>query len=233
MADKLKFGKIRIETFNLWKEYTGRSGRGYNESIADTYECDWQLKADEKFSKHISVFCSLGEWASNISDILKDKSLHDLDFFTNNHRQPLYRYYTRLLLVVSEMLVDFQNIYEESDKKAIGTKARKFYSTDSNKKEIDNLFGYINNVCKHKTRSIHTCNHHLNIWFEDTGRPSRRKEQIKIGNTKFDKTKKPVIIVPPLSYIISVLINCYEQLNELFETNESDFDRLCIKYKEI
>jgi len=230
MSNKIKFGKIRKKAFKTWKEYTGRSGKGYNENIAGTYECDWQNKADKKYSMHISVFCSLGEWASNISDILKDKSLDNLDLLNINHRQALYRYYTRLLLVESEMLTDFQNIFQVSVPGLTGNKVRQLLSTDSEEKEINNLIGFINTVCKHKTANIHSCNHHLNIWFEDTGRDSRYKDQIKIGYLNFDKTKRPVVVVPQLEYFINILIQCYHALDSLYNDNDLAFEEICDKY---
>jgi hypothetical protein len=35
--------------------------------------------------EHISIFCSLGEWANNISDILKDDSKDYYNFLIEDH----------------------------------------------------------------------------------------------------------------------------------------------------
>jgi len=228
----MKFAIVRKEAISYWKEHTGRSCRGFNEDISRTYECDWQNMAGEKFNNnHISIFCSIGEWASNISDILKDKSLDELNLKNSRHRPALFRYYTRFFLVASEMLTDFQDVYMESagvDQRS----ARKFLSSDERETEVHEFFAYVNHVCKHKVRNIHTCNHHLPIWFEDIGYSSRRINKILLGNFKFDTSVKQIIIVPRLEYVLYLLLNSYSLLDDHFSNEDHNFEKLCSKYCE-
>lgn len=226
----MKFEIVRKEALAYWKEYSGRSCRGFNENISETYECTWQNIASEKFgNNHISIFCSIGEWASNISDILKDESLDNLDMRIHRHRPALFRFYTRFLLITSEMLTDFQDMYQVYS--GVQQKvARKFLSPSDN--EIDQLFSYINSVCKHKVPKVHKCNHHLPIWFEDLSQPTHRLNQIRVGNLEFNSSKRPLIVVPQLQYVLYLILFAYSVLDDEFRKQDQNFKKFCSEYSE-
>lgn len=223
------FGNIRRQSFLLWEQETNRNCDLVNDDITGSFECKWQDRATIDFGyEHISIFCSLGEWANNISDNLQDVSCDNYNFLDDDHRQALFRYYTRLLLIVSEMLCDFEEIVQK-----IGLleskKAREFLS--SKKGEMDSLLGFINTVCKHKVGNLHHCNHHLPIWFEDCKESFTFAKPIYIGNLDFDQPDG--MLIPKLSYFVQVILNCYSRLDELFEKETDKFKMICDEYNGI
>jgi len=179
------FGNIRKQTFHLWQVGTNRNCQLDNDDITGSFECKWQDRATFELDyQHISIFCSLGEWASNISDILKDESCDYYDFLNDENRQALFRYYTRLLLVVSEIICDFEEIVQKIESSQT-KKAREFLS--DKRGEVDSLLNFVNRVCKHKVKTMHRCNHHLPIWFDDCPQRHAFTKPISIGNLDFNQ----------------------------------------------
>lgn len=237
-----RFFEYRLNALNYWIDSTNRIITDKystipSDNLVNTFECRWQNKSTKG---HISIFCSLGEWASNITDILKDESLDKCYFENEEESQLLYRYFTRLLLVVSEILTDFQDIYivslglnpkNNSHKKQAAPRKFLFGIKEVDPDPLTEILNFINNVCKHKTQHIHKCNHHLPIHFEDNTNTSKLdlKEFIHIKNLEFS-TNKAGIVMPKLSSILYTIILCYEKLNYYFESDEPAFDKICEVY---
>jgi len=226
--DAMKFGYFRKQTFLQWEQQTKRRCHLVNDDITGSFECKWQDSATFDFGyEHISIFCSLGEWANNISDILKDRSCDKFSFLNDDHRQALFRYYTRMMLIISEMLSDFDDIVQKTEPTRLKSKkAREFLS--NRKGEVDSLFAFINNVCKHKVGGLHSSNHHLPIWFEDCRESSPFVKPISIE--KFNVEHPDGILIPKLSYLVQVILQCYSQLDKLFEKETDKFKIICDKY---
>jgi len=224
------FGNTRKQAFSLWETSTNRNCNGVNDDITGSFECKWQDRAtlDMRYS-HISIFCSLGEWANNISDILQQDSCDYYNYLDEDHCQALFRYYTRLLLVISEILTDFEKIIIEVKVSIDTQKAREFFSAKQG--EIHALFAFINKICKHKTSDLHRCNHHLPIWFEDCKEPHSFRNLISISNLDFNHPDG--ILVPKLNYFINVVIQCYARLDELFVKETDKIKIICDKYNGI
>lgn len=220
------FGYIRKQALSMWETNTNRDCRSVNDDITGSFECKWQDRATQQLGyEHISIFCSLGEWANNISDILKDENFDYYDYLNDEDCQALFRYYTRLLLIVSEILCDFEDIIQK-----IGTpqskNARNILS--SSKGDLDSLLYYINRVCKHKVTGLHRCNHHLPIWFEDCAQSNPFVKPVSIRDLDF--TQPDGILVPKLGRIIEIILYCYQQLDELFEKDSNKFKLICDEY---
>ncbi len=223
------FSDIRMQTFLLWEQQTNRNCQLVNDDITGSFECKWQDRATFGFGyKHISIFCSLGEWANNISDILQDISYDTCNFLEDEHRKALFRYYTRFLIIVSEMLSDFEEIVQKIELPQ-SKKARDFLS--SKKGELQSLFGFTNTVCKHKVVNLHHCNHHLPIWFDDCKESHKFVRPISIENLDFDEPDG--IVIPKLGYFAEVVLNCYRRLDKLFETETDKFKMICDEYNGI
>jgi len=224
------FGDTRKRAFCHWETETHRNCRLVNDDITGSPECKWQDRATLKLGyQHISIFCSLGEWASNISDILRDDSCDCYDFLDYEHRQALFRYYTRLLLVVSEVLCDFEKIVQTIQPPGSG-KARDFLSV--RKGDVGSTLGFINKVCKHKVGELHLCNHHLRIWFEDCSRGHTFTRPIAVGRVaESDFKEADGILVPKLSYLIEVILGCYARLDYFFENETDAFTMICSKLR--
>jgi hypothetical protein len=220
------FGNIRKQAFLLWEQETHRNCHLVNDDITGSFECKWQDRATEDFDyEHISIFCSLGEWANNISDSLKDVSCDYYSFSENDHRQALFRYYTRILLIVSEMLCDFEDIVKKIESLE-SKKAREFLS--SKKGEVNSLHAFINTVCKHKVVKLHLCNHHLPIGFNDCSESCTFIKPISIENLDFNQPDG--ILLPRLSYFVHVILECYSCLDKLFEQETDKFKMICDEY---
>jgi hypothetical protein len=205
------------------------------DDLKDTFECKWQNKSN---CGHVSIFCSLGDWASNITDILRDESLDKCYFEDQNEASRIFRYYTRLLLVVSEILTDFQDIYLKAENlksnRVNNDVARDFlYSIpEISERPIQNLFNFINSICKHKTSNIHKCNHHLPVYFSDNLLEKHvLDELIHIKNLDFISASKAGILMPKIGDILGIIIVCYKNIDSyFFDLNTSGFDRICKAY---
>jgi hypothetical protein len=218
-----------MQAFQLWEQGTNRNCHLVNDDITGSFECKWQdIATDELGYEHISIFCSLGEWANNISDILQNESYDYYDFLNDDCRIALFRYYTRLLLIVSEMLGDFEAIVQRLGFPR-SKKAREYLS--SGRDDVHLLLGFINKVCKHKVESLHQCNHHLPIWFEDCKQSRTFAKPISINSLDFDHPDG--ILISKLSFFVQVILNCYSRLDELFEKEPEKFKIICNEYNGI
>jgi len=166
------FRQTREDALLQWLKTTKReitidSGKLLTDNLSNAFECEWQGLAND----HVSLFCSLGEWGSNITDSLMDSRFDDYHFENEDESEVLFRYYTRMFLVISEMLTDFQDIYKKAESITDNKIARNYYfqSVLPENNTITQLLNFINKICKHKTNNFHICNHHNEIRFEDAG----------------------------------------------------------------
>jgi len=237
-----RFYEFRIDALNYWIDNTNRVitdkySNIKNDDLVATFECKWQNKSTHG---HVSIFCSLGEWASNITDILKDESLDKCYFEDLEESHLLYRHFTRLLLVVSEMLTDFQDIYMMSrgldpnnykDRKKAAPRKFLFGINEIDIDPLTEILGFTNNVCKHKTQHIHKCNHHLDIYFHDDPATDKFDMEQYIHSKKLDFTQgKAGIVMPKLRFILYTVILCYKKLDDYFNKDEVAFDKICTVY---
>ncbi|WP_066835549.1 hypothetical protein [Rufibacter ruber] len=161
----MKFKKIRVDTLTYWFKNSNRSrsATSLSDCYNDTFLCRLQ---GEDF--HISFLCNLAEWLNNITDILTDTRLDECDAENDLllDAEAIFRFYTRLFLVVSEVIEDFidlhRKIKELRSKKSAGKDFAMSLSLNHNLQDISD---YINSVCKHKVTGLHCHNHHLAIEF--------------------------------------------------------------------
>lgn len=241
----MEFGEVRKAALSSWKASTGRKRKGKSDNIGYTWECLWQNHFLDKYpDEHYSIFCSIGEWNSNITDCLKDSRYDKLSFNDEKSAEILFRYYTRILLIISEALTDFQDIIgifenerflKNDELKTIQKNIRKYLShLNDSDNEIQEVFTFINSICKHKANNFHFCNHHVKIFFEDNIEKKKlTKDTITIKNiNNFIKGKKVAtnIVMPKLSYFINQITNGYELLHHLFISDETKFLTFCKLY---
>lgn len=229
-----QFQEIRETALQYWAEQTGRQIRDLNGNLLLTddfvgaYECDWQNGYKQG---HVHLFCSLGDWACNLTDLLKDNRFDELDLENEHHAKVLFRHYTRILLIISELLTDFQDTYIHaaqltSDRSRKNQVARAFYFPATDR--INQVLSYINHVCKHKTQHLHTCNNHLPIHFSDAEARLPRLNYLSLENS--DATGKNAVKVPELMYLIQTVIICYRRLNSYFRQNRANYCRFCTQF---
>jgi hypothetical protein len=245
------FSLIRRNALNHWKTRTGRVFK-ISDNLTDSFECSWQGNAENFGYKHISIFCSIGQFGSHLTDLFRDYRFDKYEFDQSEViNELIFRYYSRILLIVSEILTDFQDLYILADDK-LTTKqlgglsgaelkekhniARTKLANDSIK--IKELLEFINKICKHKTSNFHICNNHIEFLFEDfhTDIKAKRKK-VELGNIKsftsydsttFKKHKKPnYIVLPKFEYIIDIIIGGYIVLDELFGSDITKFEFIC------
>jgi hypothetical protein len=247
------FGQVRQAALDMWLQATKRARQDESDNIADAYECVWQngfQEFDSERTEHYSVFCSMGEWNTNLTDWLMDDRFDFLTFETNEDKDRLFRHYTIFFLLLSEILTDFQDVltvFRLGRFPRGGAEMRE--QNDLSRSQLDhqgmegttqNIFNYINSVFKHKTKNLHTCNHHLYFYFEDSGSSHEANGSITIENataliTAFREgsaTKIPKgIVVPPVTLIIAILSHCYEVLDQEFKGNPNKFAAFCQVYQ--
>lgn len=230
------FGPIRQAALDYWANQTGRQIMDANGKIqlTDTfngaYECDWQNKYP---TAHVNLFCSLGDWACNLTDLLKDDRFDNFDFNDPEHAQVLFRFYTRLLLVLSELFTDFQDMYIQikklNPKRRENTDlARAFYFPGETPDRISRILNFINHTCKHKTQHLHVCNDHLPIYFQDN--PGRKRALNYISVVDSTTAGKNAVLVPKLGFLIISILTCYRKINSYFRQNNADFKDLCSRF---
>ncbi len=249
-----EYSKTRKSVLAYWK---ARSRRVFKvtDNISNSVECSWQNKAMELGYNHISIFCSIGQFGSHITDLLRDYRYDKYDYDQSEEiNELLFRYYSRILLITSEILTDFQDLYIIANEKittkklnGLGAKvlrpkqdkARSLLSNGD--KKIQELLDYINKICKHKASNFHICNHHITFLFEDFHKKTNsKKKTIRIGNIKnfisydentLKKHSKPeYIVVPSLKYIIDIIIEGYKVLEDLLNSDDSKFNFVCNHY---
>ncbi len=232
------FRQVRESALDLWIQATGRSliplstipGVILIDSFETGFECGWQNDARAIMGNddwHVSHFCSLGDWAGNVTDTLTDFRFDEVPIgYGDAFNQSLFRYYTRFMLVVSEMLTDFQDLFMEvfnvKDRSVVRTKMS--HATIN----VQDVFEYINSICKHKvgqqgstSTNLHQCNHHLPFFFEDCGQPSTFTKPLSVGN--LTETTPDGIIVPKLESLVWAVIRGYEALDNEIQNDHSKF----------
>ncbi len=213
------FKPIRQNAFRYWKQETKRirmkrdsdkeKRRDINDDYRNAFECRWQFNHVSHLvnggqEMHNSIFCSMGDWGMHISDLLIDDRFDKFKFLDECESSPLFRHYTRILLCVSEILTDLQNLLEIL---GVNNPRAKLSTTGT---EVQTLITYINNTCKHKLgdglkpNKLHIDNNHAPYEFADAG--------VKLGNPK-------VIPVPSLHSIIDTLIVAYKFVDKHLEDN--------------
>jgi hypothetical protein len=64
---------------------------------------------------------------------------------------------------------------------------------------------------------LHVCNHHLRVTFEDF-REERNNNQIRLGLLNWESVNNDtIILMPPLAYLIEVVIRLHNRLKVLIE----------------
>jgi hypothetical protein len=230
-----QFDLIRQQALFYWAQQTGRQILDddgdllLTDSFTGAYECSWQ---DRFPANHVNLFCSLGDWACNLTDLLKDDRFDNFDLDDEAQAIVMFRFYTRIMLVISELLTDFQDIYLHTINLRPGRQnnqqARSFYFPNQTPDRITKVLNYINSTCKHKTQHIHICNDHLPIHFEDSYQRRLRLNYLSLDDTS--TANKTGILVPKLDYLIRTLLICYRRINSYFRRNRTDFNSLCQRY---
>ncbi|CAN5371892.1 hypothetical protein BH20ACI1_BH20ACI1_26590 [soil metagenome] len=194
------FGEVREKNLELWIKTLQM------EKQADFYydfdENDW-CKLQEEFAKrklHSNFICSFLDWLDNLTDLLTDERFDSKEFDRYEDSHILFRYYTRVLLVSSEILEDYTELY-----KGVIAKSEKKEAREGLNKDLHWLMGFINKVCKHKSGkdNLHSCNNHLEILFKDSD---------DSPDLDYPSKANPRIIVPSLEFIIQMILNINSSL---------------------
>lgn len=255
LYDKMTdYSTIRKDVLIHWKTRSNRVFK-VTDNFANSIECTWQNKADSLGYTHISIFCSIGQFASHITDLLRDNRYDKYNYDQSEEiNELLFRYYSRILLIASEIFTDFQDLYIIADDKITtkqlgGIQSKALRQKQDNAREtlangtqkIKQLLDYINKICKHKTANFHICNHHVHFLFEDFHKNIKSKRgKIEVGNinqyTSYDtatlaKYNKPnYIVVPSLKHVIDLIIDGYKALDDLFTNDQTKFEFVCKHY---
>ncbi len=244
---------------NALKNWESRSKKIFEvkDKLSKVIECKWQNDAFYLGFNHISIFCSIELFSSHITELLKDYRFDKYEFDQSELiNEILFRYYSRILLISSEMLTDFQDLYIIANHKLTIKHLRDLNLKDLHKhqdtarinlangnKSINELLNFTNKICKHKSLNIHRCNHHINYLFDDFHKNIKsKKNKIELGNINqytslnsqtLQKYSKPdFIVIPKLNFIIDLIINCYIVIDKLFQNDIDKFKFVCKHYED-
>jgi len=219
-----KFKEIREEAFERWLSDLTRSRAPgeLSDNYGESYICKWQDQLTQK-GEHCSVLCSIADWLDNVSDLLDDQRYDDL---TKSDSEILFRYYTRVLLIVSEIIEDFVGLHAciKGVQKKEASRELENLGSEMEVKELKWLSDFINSVCKHKSEkdNYHIHNHHLKYEFEDFG-DVEHENQISLSNIDWSTVNnETTIIFKPLSYYTGICVHLYLLFNELI-SNEPGY----------
>lgn len=234
------FKNIREPLLYAWNERLIRSRKEaeWSDDYSNSKICQVQDACTEA-GFHCSILCSLGDWLDNVSDVLYDTGYDELDIEDPSSSGVLFRIYTRLLLLVSEVIEDLVWLHlvgigleeKSSNKAEAGRDLEKNILAD---RELKILSDFINSLCKHKAEhnNFHVDNHHLDILFEDGNAP-KKDNQFRIDNMIFGSMNKDTtILVPPLQYFITVIIRVYNKVLDLMMNEQQYKERIFAKYND-
>jgi hypothetical protein len=223
------YGKVRKSVLEFWLKETNRKRAIdiFDDDFSDSLICKWQ---NEWKNGHVSVFCSIGEWSSNITDVLCENRYDQLNYIDNS--EALFRLYTRFLMVVSELIEDLQHI--NAIIKEINPKDKSKAGNDFEKQifdvgELKNISDFINKICKHKITYLHKHNHHLQIVFKDAlvdeNENFKHNKIISLSNLVDEVNDEYWIEIPKLAYLIGVIIRCFNKIDTVFNEDEEKLQK--------
>jgi len=225
--ETLKFKEIRSEALEYWLSGLGRTriAGELSDNYTDSYLCKWQNELTDK-GKHCSFLCSIADWLDNFSDLLDDRRYDDLD---QDNPEVLFRFYTKIMLIASEILEDFVYLHGKiMDIKKKGMMGKHLESYSFKEGELEQLSNFINSVSKHKTEreNYHLHNHHLKHEFEDFG-ASFHENQISINSLSWSTVNhETTVMMPRLKYIAEIIVKLNQNLDKLLTEEPTYRDKL-------
>lgn len=230
----MKYKSVREFCLQKWMGATGRQRDGLVETFNNSFECQWQRRAESEGFGHIGLFCGSGKFNHNITDILTDERFDQLSFSNEEDKSIIFRQYCKLGLIISESLTDFQDIMKLCG--SLTTKqSRSAISKQSYTEAVDKMISYCNCIFKHKFRGLYKCDHHTTLCFEDAGRDCCMGNILDLQCHSRDKCDEEIntIVVPKMDEMIERVIQAYDKLDSFFESQPHAFEKICKKYSEI
>lgn len=234
----MKLRKARIEAKNYWLAGTGRTLVNHRGVITDEFEgsleCKWQQMARgvKNESWHVCVFCSVGNSASAITDVLLDKRYDNLSFAKEEDCEIIFRYYQRLFRTVLEVLDDLEQIAARN-KDGVG-----FVGKNKARTALSGKFKpfaeFANTVCKHqigyKSYALHKHNHHIPKLFAEYHKGSEYSQLLCLDCRPSETQTAEAVLMPSLVYVLSIVMESYYELTDLMQADHDAFKRFCEAY---
>lgn len=234
----MNFGIVRNAALERWKQLADPCSHGQFIDLPDSgvqaplvwqrfsypISCQWQSMAGASGFGHVSIFCSVWEWAANLTDILldyrfdaypigqpevnPDQTVSEIEpFFLEIAPAILSRHYFRTLMLAAEILEDL-TILRKSMSDDPGAKKNARIDLSQAPFGVDTLMKYVNTICKHKDR-LHECNHHLPTRFLDE---DPRFDPSHYGDWDF---LNACIEVPRYMDIIETVMGAFNRVDQL------------------
>lgn len=240
------FEEVRTDALAEWlrrrplhRKIDDKNGQIY---LSQQHTFEHRVQHDRQGDKHINILCSMMAYSENITDILTDNRWdqkrfgfddynHHFDencpgilFYPEDDDDVLFRVYTKLWLIASELFEDFIALHQLTLKVSKAT-SQEFLSP--NKTELHQILGFTNRVFKHRDDGFHIANDHLKILFEDSGHLFEFNNPISLTSiSKEDFKGEPdSLVIPKMRFIIDILIHGYDKLFGLFSEKEN-YDKL-------
>ena len=169
---------------------------------------------------HLALFCNLGDWGSQISDLLLDTSNDEVNLTNGDTARKLFRYYTRLMLIIAELVADIAELATVLEGQTKGNR--------KSIKDGDELIAFVNNFVKHKKNNSYCHDHHLPIVFADTHNESATTEDVTFGQLSAENSKR--FFIPKLKSIVEIALASEKKLIEVLEPDKN-FEKIFKVYK--
>jgi len=193
--------------------------------------CQWQARAGSSGFGHISIFCSVWEWAANVTDVLLDNRFDDypvgelgaqetqgLDnedtMVLEQTPEILARHYFRTIMLSAEVLEDLTILRVQM---ASSPPTKKNARNDLSRAPlaVDGLIEYANRVCKHK-EALHRCNHHIPKRFLDADLGFEPGHY-----TDWNFLAQDAIEIPRYGDIIETVVGAFSRADELLRDSDN------------
>ena len=182
--------------------------------------CEWQ----NRHVSHVGVYCNALSHMDSVADLLAhgawcDELTVPLTFVDDHDADRLFRFYSLVMLMLSECLTDLRNIAQAVDRRA------------RLEPQAHELMGYINSVWKHRNtdqgeqQSFHGHHHHGPYLFADGGQdvsalaPDGR--YVALGHVPSRGTGPAPLVVPSLTSAVRAVGDQVHALSDVLEVAEA------------
>ena len=221
------FGEIKKEALEFWINFL-------NSPECDF--CNWK----NKHKGHCALYCNMMESVEHITDMLEEENQHidnSILYYSDVNREigeKIYRWYSRFLLVSSEILLDYVELNRHllSKKEKIKDKKARRKSSDPNILfNIQDLIVFTNKISKHRTlggskkNALYYTHHNIFLSEDASNNIYQGMKEEQIAETFSLKYKNPsskvkFVIFPRLIDVLKHIIYSHSLANN-FIMNEN------------
>ena len=245
----MNFEVMRKSALEYWLLSAKRVDASYKQETLDIrvniredgYECEWQEEAENITGIkdiHVCQFCSIGDEADSITDILCDERYDKLEFTDLEDAKILYRYYSRYFLYCINVIDDLERLanrmgYIENKDKGRQEIAATAITNGSEPLKIHYFVDFTSSISKHKLpksddrQGFHGFNNHLPKLFEDSRMDGKEPKNTVLSMINTSPQNIEAIEMPSILLPISIISTCYEFISMMNAKHRDKFKEFC------